>query len=88
MRTGTIQAEGAVFRVAIYTGIPKESKPTENTRPEHSEYYEWTGFTNLRLDEQGCLRPGKLLSWSFHRKAIWLSIFRNKQWTIAKPEHL
>lgn len=48
----------------MYTGIPKDSIPSEKTRPKYGEYYEWTGFTNLRLDDNGCLQPGKLLPWA------------------------
>lgn len=53
-------SDGSIYRVFVYTGIPKDSIPSEMTRPKHSEYYEWTGFTNLRLDDNGCLQPGKL----------------------------
>lgn len=75
MRTGTVLASEGIFRVAIYTGIPRESNPSQNIRPKNFEYYEWTGFTNLRLDEKGCLQPGKLLSWRFHRKVYMTEYF-------------
>lgn len=70
----------------MYTGIPKDSTPAEKTRPKYSEYYEWTGFTNLRLDKNGCLQPGKLHSWSFDRKyTLWMydTYFRT---TVGKNE--
>lgn len=45
----------------MYTDFPKDSIPKEKTRPKSGEYYEWTGFSHLRLDKDGCLQPGKLL---------------------------
>lgn len=59
MRTAFVESVDAIYRVAMYTGIPKDSIPSEKIRPQYSEYYEWTGFSNLRLDEKGCLQPGK-----------------------------
>lgn len=61
MRTSAANPDDAIYRVSIYTGFPQDPIPEENTRPQYGEYYEWTGFTNLRLDENGCLQPGKLL---------------------------
>lgn len=75
MKTSTADPEDGIYRVSIYTGFPKTPIPSEKTRPLYGEYYEWTGFTNLRLDDNGCLQPGKLLPGALIEKhLLWMYV--------------
>lgn len=73
----------------MYTGIPKDSTPSEKIRPKYSEYYEWTGFTNLRLDDNGCLQPGKLLPGALIGNICCrcMILIFEQQWTRRKMEN-